>query len=241
MDTLYIVMPAYNEQENIEDVVAAWHPVVEKVGGESRLVIFNDGSKDDTFNVMKSLEGKYPRFTAATKENTGHGATCIYAYRYAIEHGAEYIFQTDSDGQTDPNEFWGLWKERENFDFLIGSRTGRQDGFSRVIVTKILRLIIYFVFRVYVKDANTPFRLMKRELLSEYLKYIPQDFFLSNVAISTIAVKFKQRILWIPITFKSRQKGTNSINIKKIIKIGINAIGGFININKKFKKKSYEI
>ena len=67
---------------------------------------------------MKSLEKKYPLFIAETKENTGHGATCPHAY--TVERGADYIFQTDSDGQTEPGEFWGLWKERENYDFLIG-------------------------------------------------------------------------------------------------------------------------
>ena len=232
MDKLYIVMPAYNEQDNIEDVVRAWHPVVEKAGNNSRLVIFNDGSKDQTFEKMKSLEAEFPFFKAETKANSGHGATYLYAYRYALEQGADYVFQTDSDGQTDPNEFWTLWNERANYDYLIGSRIGRQDGFSRVVVTKVLRLIVRVIFGVSVKDANTPFRLMKKEHLAEYLKVIPENFFLSNVIISTIAVKHKQKIFWTPITFKPRQKGVNSINIKRIFNIGIKAIGDFKAINK---------
>ena len=79
---------------------------------------------------------------------------------------------------------------------------------------------------------------MKKELLSEYLKYVPQDFFLSNIAISTVAVKLKQRIFWLPITFKPRQKGANSINIRKIIRIGINAITDFIKINRLLKRNT---
>jgi glycosyltransferase involved in cell wall biosynthesis len=230
---LYIVMPAYNEQDNVKDTVEQWHPIVEQVGGNSRLVIFNDGSKDHTYERMKELEAQYPFFTAETKSNSGHGSTCLFAYKYALEHGADAVFQTDSDGQTDPGEFWKLWNERDNYDFLIGSRNQRQDGFSRVLVTKVLRIIIRIIFGVYVQDANTPFRLMKKEYLAEYLRIIPPDFFLANVVISTIAVKRKQRIFWTPITFKPRQKGTNSINIKRIFKIGWKAIRDFRIINQR--------
>jgi glycosyltransferase involved in cell wall biosynthesis len=226
-------MPAYNERDNINEVIEQWHPIVEKVGAESRLVIFNDGSKDDTYERMKILEEEYPFFIAETKPNTGHGATCLYAYRYALEKGADYIFQTDSDGQTDPNEFWTLWEQRENYDFLIGERNQREDGVSRIVVTKVLKLIVRLIFGVWVKDANTPFRLMKREQMVEYLSVIPENFFLANVIITTIAVKKKQRIFWTPITFKPRQKGVNSINLKRIIKIGIKEISDFRAINQK--------
>ena len=54
MDKLYIVIPAYNEEANIEQVIRDWYSVVEKVGGESRLVIIDDGSKDSTFARMEA-------------------------------------------------------------------------------------------------------------------------------------------------------------------------------------------
>lgn len=233
---LYIVMPAYNESENIQEVVEQWHPIVERIGNGSRLVIFNDGSKDNTFEKMKHLEKDFPLFIAETKANSGHGATCLYAYRYAIREGADFIFQTDSDGQTEPEEFWQFWDNREEYDFLIGSRDQREDGFSRVVVTRTLRLIVKMIFGVWVKDANTPFRLMKRDLLADYMTVIPEDFFLANVAITTVAVKKKERIFWAPITFKPRQKGVNSINIRRIIKIGFKAIGDFRMINRNLKR-----
>lgn len=233
---LYIVMPAYNEQENIENVVSQWHPVVEKIGIESRLVVFDDGSKDDTFKVMQSLVSKYPQFEPRTKKNSGHGGTCLALYKYAIEQNADYIFQTDSDGQTDPNEFWQFWNEREKYDIGIGVRNAREDGSSRILVTRVLRFVIQLTFRLDIKDANTPFRLMKRENLIEYLRLIPDNFFLSNVLISVIAKKKKENFLWLPITFKPRQGGVNSINFKRICKIGLQAVKDFIKIDKILKK-----
>lgn len=236
MENIYLVMPAYNEADNIEETVKQWYPVVERIrscGAEARLVIANDGSKDNTFQIMEVLKGKYPFFVPLDKPNSGHGATVLYLYRYAIEQGADYIFQTDSDGQTNPDEFWQMWENREGYDFQIGHRLGRQDGAGRVFVTKTLRLVVWLMFREWVTDANTPFRLMSVKKLKPILDVIPHDFFLCNVAISAIAVKWKYRIGWYRITFKPRQGGVNSINMKRIVKIGWKALADFRLINNK--------
>ena len=52
MDTLYVVMPAYNESEGIVDTITQWYPIVERVGGNSRLVVVDDGSKDATLETV---------------------------------------------------------------------------------------------------------------------------------------------------------------------------------------------
>jgi dolichol-phosphate mannosyltransferase len=234
-DLLYIVMPAYNEEVNIESVVAHWHPIVEKLANGSILMIVNDGSKDSTYARLNDLKSNYPLLLAVNKSNSGHGATCLFAYREAIKANADYIFQTDSDGQTDPAEFWQFWENRNNYEFIIGRRSNRLDGFSRIIVTRILRLVIWTIFGRWVKDANTPFRLMKTERLVPILKIIPDDFFLSNVVISTIAVILNERCLWLPITFKPRQGGVNSINLKRIFKIGWKALSDFKKIKRSLK------
>ena len=235
---VYFVMPAYNEEANIEDVIKQWHPVCEKInetGDEAKLVIANDGSKDNTYGIMKQLQEKYPFLVAIDKPNSGHGATVLYLYRYAIENGANYVFQTDSDGQTLPEEFWQMWENKENFDFQIGTRGGRQDGGSRVFVTKTLRLVVWLMFHVWVKDANTPFRLLNIEKLKPILDIIPTDYNLANVAVSAIAVRWNYNIAWYPITFRPRQGGVNSINMKRIFKIGVKALSDFRMINRNLK------
>lgn len=243
MSKVFFIMPAYNEAENIEETIEQWYSVVDRLSSEGEspiLVIANDGSKDNTFSLMQELKKKYPLFEPLDKPNSGHGATLLYLYRYSIDHGADYIFQTDSDGQTNPDEFWQMWRNRMKYDFQIGYRKGRQDGSSRVFVTKVLRLVVWLIFHVWVTDANTPFRLMQSDALKKILKVIPQDFFLSNVAISAIAVKWEYKIGWCDITFRPRQGGVNSINMKRIFKIGWKALKDFRDINSKLKKKAYE-
>ncbi len=234
MDILYIIIPAYNEAENIGKVIEEWYPVVKKHsgGGRSRLVIIDDGSKDNTFEIMQDHTKNRPLFQPLTKPNGGHGATVLFGYHYALEHHADYIFQTDSDRQTLPEEFEPFWKHRKRADAVIGSRRHRKDGFSRIMVTKVLKLVIRLIFGVSVQDANTPFRLMKRELLNRYIDRIPKDFFLTNVLLSVFFVKNHEKVIFHEITFRPRQGGVNSINLRRIIKIGVQAVRDFYKIRK---------
>lgn len=229
MDKLFITVPAYNEEDNIEALIRDWYPVVEKHNGngESRLVIINDGSKDNTYELLCKMAESRSLLLPLTKPNGGHGSTVLYGYRYAIENHADYIFQTDSDGQTDPAEFEAFWNLRNEYDAIIGSRPDRQDGASRKFVEKTLLFILRMTFGVKVPDSNAPFRLMKRELVEKYINKMPQNFNLPNVMFTTYFAYFHEKVKFIAITFKPRQGGVNSINIKKIVKIGWKALKDF--------------
>lgn len=236
-DKLYIVIPAYNEEENIEEVTKEWHDVVEKIGNDSRLVIIDDGSKDNTYKKLCSLKKKYKYLEPITKKNEGHGATVLYGYNYALENKADYIFQTDSDGQTISSEFWQFWEQRKDYSAIIGSRKRRKDGISRVFVTKVLKLVLFLIFHLKVEDANTPFRLINYKTLKKYYKHIPPNFNLSNVMLTVLLLDNKEKVKFIPITFRERQGGVNSINFKKITKIGKRAWKDFRNIRKEINAK----
>lgn len=232
-DVLYIVMPAYNEAANIRQVIDDWYPVIEKFGGDdSRLVIFDDGSRDETFSIMLDEKKTRPLFEPITKPNSGHGATVLTAYHYAIDKNADFIFQTDSDGQTLPAEFENFWRLRNSFDMVIGNRNNRQDGLSRKVVTRTLRIILRLVFGVNIVDANTPFRLIKVATLKNFIDKIPPDYNLSNVLLSVIYAKYNLRVKYLPITFRPRQGGVNSINLRRIFSIGWQALKDFIKLSK---------
>ncbi|MEI7983874.1 MAG: glycosyltransferase [Bacteroidota bacterium] len=70
-DNLFLVMPAYNEEANIRSVIRQFHPIVEKIGNGSKLVVVDDGSKDDTFKILKELSGEYPCLIPVTKPIPG--------------------------------------------------------------------------------------------------------------------------------------------------------------------------
>ena len=238
MDKLYIVIPAYNEEANIQKTIDEWYGVIVRHQNDcdGRLLVIDDGSKDSTYKIMQECKHKYPLLDIITKPNGGHGATVLYGYKFAIENNADFVFQTDSDGQTSPIEFDQFWKLRDNYDLLIGWRNNREDGLSRIFVTKVLKIIIQLFFSVSVLDANTPFRLMKSDSLKKVLKYVPDNFNLSNVIVCVAYIKCKYKVRFIPISFKARQGGKNSINFSRIFSIGKRAVLDFWNINEAFRK-----
>ena len=236
MISLYIIVPEYNEEENIYGFVESWYPVIEKIGGESKLVVIDDGSKDKTYEVLCALSKDRPYLCPLTKSNSGHGPTLLYGYKYAIENHADYIFQTDSDGQTDGSEFQDFWNMINEYDAIIGNRLNRGDGKLRKYIENMVCFLLKIIFGVSVKDANAPFRLMKTELINKYIDRLPKDFNLPNIMFTTYFVYYNENITFRPITFKARQGGLNSMNIRKIAKIGIKAIGDFRKLKKQMRK-----
>ena len=147
-----------------------------------------------------------------------------------------YVIMISNSDDISEDEFWDFWKDRQNHAAIIGHRNHRQDGFSRVFVTKTLKFVLWCIFGLKITDANTPYRLMKRETLEKYIKRIPENFNLSNVMLTVLLLDNKEDVEFRPITFRPRQGGVNSINFKKIIKIGKQAVKDFRRIKKEMKK-----
>lgn len=234
-DTLYIVMPTYNEEANIENVVREWYPILEKGDGNSRLVVSDGGSKDKTLEILESLRNKYPKLVILPRPNTDHGTKVILLYKYAIEQGANWIFQTDSDGQTLPSEFVDFWGLRKQYDIVMGNRKKRGDGLGRKIVENVLRVYIKLFFGVMVPDANAPFRLMKATVVKKYIGLMPDNFNLPNAILAACFSKYKEKVIYKVITFQPRQGGKNFMNVKRIFKIGQESITNFAQIRKSLK------
>lgn len=233
MDTLYIVMPAYNEEANIEQVVKDWYPVLEGKNEASRLVIADSGSTDSTHELLVNMQKEYPKLVILSDTGKQHGPKLMALYGYANQEKADYVFHTDSDGQTRPEEFEEFWALRDECDAVIGNRTVRGDGKNRAFVEKVVCFLLKIYFGVKVPDANAPFRLMKVSLVSKYLNRMAEDYNLPNIMLTTFFAYYKENIQFRVISFRPRQGGKNSINIRKIVKIGWKALGDF----RRFKKE----
>ena len=232
MDTLYVVMPAYNEEENIEEVVSSWYPVLEGKSPESRLVVADAGSKDKTHEILLRMKETMPQIEIISDTGTFHGPKVIALYNYAIANGADYIFQTDSDGQTDPKEFGAFWDMRTAYKGIFGHRKVRGDGKSRAFVEKVVCFLLKLYFHVKVPDANAPFRLMNAQTVAKYIGRLDKDYNLPNIMMTTYFSYYGEEMTFKEVTFRPRQGGTNSINIKKIIKIGWKALKDFHDLKK---------
>ena len=100
------------------------------------------------------------------------------------------------------------------------------------MVEKVVCLLLRLYFRVKVPDANAPFRLMKSDVVAKYLGRLPEDYNIPNIMLTTYFVHYKENVEFRVITFKPRQGGKNSINIRKIFKIGRKALKDFRHFKK---------
>lgn len=235
MDSLYLVMPAYNEEDNIEAVVKMWYPILEGKDVSSRMVIADSGSSDATHEILLKLQKGYPQLEILSDTDKQHGPKVIALYDLAIRQKADYIFQTDSDGQTDPFEFAAFWDLRQRYDVILGHRSIRGDGISRAFVEHVVCFLLRLYFGVSVPDANAPFRLMKVSVVQKYLGRLPRDYNLPNIMLTTYFSYYHEALSFQKITFKPRQGGVNSINIPKIVKIGWKALYDFRAFKKGMK------
>ncbi len=232
-EILYVVMPAYNEEDNIETVIKDWYRVIcENTGNRARIVIVNDGSKDHTAQIVTKMIETYSQLILLNKENGGHGSAVLAGYQYALKKGADFVFQTDSDGQTDPQEFKEFWAKRNEYDAIVATRPDRKDGRYRILVENVLCFILRAIFGVKISDSNAPFRLMRASILRKYINRLPSDFFLPNVMLTTYLVYYHENVKFLPISFRPRQGGTNSINWKRIFLIGFRSVTEFTHLRK---------
>lgn len=232
MNILYLVMPAYNEEANIEAAVDAWYPVLLGKDKQSRMVVADSGSTDATHRILLNLKEKYPQLEILSNTGRRHGSKVIALYDYAIKQGADFIFQTDSDGQTNPEEFPSFWELGGRYDVVIGCRTIREDGKIRAFVEKVVCFLLWLYFGVKVPDANAPFRLMKTAVVEKYLGRLPADYSLPNIMMTAYFSYYGESLYFQDITFRPRQGGVNTVNLPKILKIGCKAMSDFWNFRK---------
>jgi len=212
-----IVMPVYNEAECIVDVVNSWVNILSSLNIRFTILVFNDGSTDNTSEVLKCFE-THTNVQVVHKKNSGHGPTILMGYRTAIDL-ADWIFQCDSDDEMKATHFPNLWKNRMKYDVLFGIRHNRCQSTGRKMISRLSRLTIKQLFGKSVSDVNVPYRLMHRDVLQKAIADIPDNTFAPNVIISGMISKFNYRIYEIPVPHEHRKTGKESLVQLKLWKM----------------------
>ena len=202
-------MPAYNEEELIEKTVREWgQEVIARIPG-SELIVVDDCSQDKTGEVLARLAREIPSLRTLTPQrHGGHGR----ALRYGFDHaGMDWVFQTDSDRQHLPSDFWKVWDLREVSDFVLGVRSTRADGPVRIFITTVMQLANFALWGLWIRDANCPFKLMRRQPMEEVLERIPRDSFIPMVMLSILCRKMKYRVTEVLVEHLPRRGGQHSL------------------------------
>jgi len=212
MIQISIVMPAYNEEKNIENIVKQCYGVLKKYRLNGEIIVTDDGSKDKTRVILDNLKKEIPYLRVILhKINKGYGESVADGIKASKGY---YIVTLDSDGQFDINELSLLLdKIKKGYDIVTGFRKKKKDAISKVIANKILIKIIRYLFKIKLKDTNCAFKIYKKDLF-EKISIEASNFILpSEILIKANALSYK--IAEIGITHLPRKKGKSSIKIFK--------------------------
>jgi len=222
-----IVIPIYNEAENIRAVVAEWTNALDGLKIGYQFLLINDGSKDQTADVLEEMEAADPdKIVVISKPNSGHGRSCRLGYDAAVASPAvQWVLQIDSDGQCAPSYFPEFWSKTTSADCVFGCRVQRDDGVARMMTSKICKLGATVLGGRNMVDPNVPYRLIRKEILGSALQRIPASFNIHNVAVTYILKKTNGlRWEYVPIRFRDRQGGSNSINLLNVAQWGVDML-----------------
>ena len=148
MDKKIVIIPTYNEKENIEKIIRA----VFALEGEYHVIVIEDGSPDGTASIVKRLMEEFPQrlFIIERTGKLGLGTAYITGFKWAVDHGYDYIFEMDADFSHNPEDLPRLYEACAvgGADLAIGSRYC--NGIS-VINSPLGRVIMCYYASVYVR------------------------------------------------------------------------------------------
>ncbi len=226
-ETLAVIIPVYNEAEVISDVLKEWDKRLAELGIDYTIQVYNDGSQDNTLEILEKLAKDMKALNVHSSENRGHGPTLLTGYTQALDN--TWIFQTDSDGEMSPEYFNTLWENRSSYDFLLGRRSQRSQAFSRKVISFVSRSVIRVFYGQGVWDVNSPFRLMRASFLRSFLPIIPPDTFAPNLIISGMANYHNHKIFETLIPHKERETGEVSIKKFRLLLAALKSFGQTIH------------
>jgi glycosyltransferase involved in cell wall biosynthesis len=230
---LSIVMPIHNEEACIESVLSEIQTHILSKLPDSVLVAVDDGSNDSTPEILDKMAARFPQIIPFHKENGGHGDAVLFGLEKAT---GRYIFLMDSDGQTEPKDFWLLWDRRNEADFISGIRAKRYDPLHRLIIARFLRYGITLLFGVRCRDANVPFKLLTKEFWGKARPFIPRTTLIPSLFLCIAAKKLLGRTLELNINHLPRETGTSTIRYLKLLRFCLLSFAQLIKFRRALKR-----
>ena len=213
-NSISVVIPAYNEEGNIEKVAFNTFDFLRDNFTEFEIIIVDDGSTDSTYDVCKELmdDLKGNLVVLRHARNRGYGAALRTGLFSAKK---DLVFYTDSDNQFDIRELHLFLEHISDYDLIIGYRKNRQDFFLRKFCAFVYNRLVFLLFGLNVRDIDCSFKLFKRSALS--LLSIETDEFLVDTELLVKARLNNLKLRQIGVTHFPRGSGRSSVKIKHVL------------------------
>lgn len=218
MSDSIVIIPTYNEKENIENIIRAVFGL-EKV---FHILVIDDGSPDGTAAIVKGLQKEFPErlFIVERKGKLGLGTAYIRGFKWAIEHKYDFIFEMDADFSHNPNDLPKLYAvcTAQGADVAIGSRYCNGVNvvnwpLGRVLMSYFASVYVRIVTGMKIQDTTAGFKCYRREVLETIdLDRVHFKGYAFQVEMKFTAYKCGFKLVEVPIIFINRALGVSKMN-----------------------------
>ncbi len=227
-----LVLPVHNEGASIAATLEEFYATATaQAPVDLRFVICEDGSKDNTVEVIQALAAKLPILLLTTKARKGYSRAVIDGFRSTT---ADIIAFIDSDGQCDPGDFHRFWETLADNDFVIGYRNPRSDPWIRILMSRSFGFVYRRLFDVRTKDPSCPYLLIRRPALERILQgnvgVLKQGFWWEFLA---RAKATGARLTEIPVRHRPRAAGTTQVyRVGAVPRIAVEHLRGLFTLKR---------
>ena len=217
MDKQLVIIPTYNEKENIENIIRTVFGL-----GEYHILIVEDNSPDGTADIVKRLMQEFPErlFIEERKGKLGLGTAYIHGFKWALAHGYDYIFEMDADFSHDPHDLARLYKacSEDGADLAVGSRYCNGVNvlnwpMSRLLMSYYGSAYVRIILGIPVHDTTAGFKCYKADTLRaidfDKIHHIGYGF---QIEMKFTVWKLGFKIQEVSIIFKDRTLGTSKMS-----------------------------
>lgn len=218
MDKKIVIIPTYNEKENIEAIIRK----VFSLEGNFNILIIDDGSPDGTASIVKTLQEEFPEklFMIEREGKLGLGTAYLTGFKWSLENGYDYIFEMDADFSHNPDDLIRLYKAcaEDGADLSIGSRYCHGVSvvdwpISRIVMSYYASVYVRMVLGMKIYDTTAGFKCYSRKVLETIdLDAVEMKGYGFQIEMKYSTYKLGFKIKEVPIIFINRQKGTSKMS-----------------------------
>jgi glycosyltransferase involved in cell wall biosynthesis len=209
-----VVLPAYNEEENIEAQVTSVNDVLTDLGFDDyEILVVDDGSKDGTRAVCEGMAERVPKLRLLVHEvNRGYAKALRTGFTSAA---MPLVFYTDADNQFDVRELKNLLAAIDDYEIVCGFRIYRFDPFSRLVLSWGYNLLVRILFRIRVRDVDCAFKLFRREVFDRV--HIESKKFFVDTEILAKASRCGMKMTEVGVKHFPRTAGQSTVRPSHVI------------------------
>ena len=219
MSDSLVIIPTYNEKENIEKIIRK----VFSLAYAFEILIIDDGSPDGTADIVKALQTEFPRqlYMEQRRGKLGLGTAYIHGFKWALTRNYQYIFEMDADFSHNPDDLVRLREACVNgADLAIGSRYVKGVNvvnwpMGRVLMSYFASMYVRWITRIHIQDATAGFKCYRRIVLEtipmDKIKFVGYAF---QIEMKFTAIKYGFDVVEVPIIFTDRTEGESKMSTK---------------------------